>query len=147
MSNINIEKKKYESLTLDELYQIMDLRNRVFIMEQRILYVDTDFYDQHSSHYFIKDQEKIICYLRVVRRGVKFEEYSITRVVTDPKFRNQKLATRLIKDALEDHKGYAIRISAQAYLKTYYESFGFKVVKGPYIEEDILHYEMLYGQV
>lgn len=113
-------------------------------MEQKILYLDTDYKDQKSIHYMIKDQGKIVAYLRLVPPGVKFPEYALSRVVTDPKYRSQRLATLLIHESMHDVKGNPIRISGQAYLKAYYEGFGFVVVKGPYMEEDILHYEMVH---
>ncbi|MBE0701037.1 MAG: GNAT family N-acetyltransferase [Acholeplasmataceae bacterium] len=137
-------KKTFQELTNQEIYQILDLRAKVFIMEQRILYVDTDYRDQKSIHYLIKDQDKLICYLRLILPKVKYEEYALSRVVTDPEFRNKGLATRIIQEAMKDIKGHPIRISGQAYLRTYYEGLGFRVVKGPYMEEDILHFEMFH---
>ncbi len=139
-----IVKKTFLELTHHELYQILDLRSKVFVMEQEILYVDTDYKDQHSIHYFIKDDEELVSYLRLVHPGYKYEEYSITRVATLKEYRNQGLATKLIKEAANDIIGHPIRISGQSYLKSYYEKLGYKVVHGPYVEEDILHYEMLF---
>ncbi len=142
--SLNIVKKTFLQLTNQELYQILDLRGKVFVMEQRILYLDTDYKDQKSVHYMIFDGDKLISYLRLVDPGYKFNEYAISRVLTDPDYRKQGLATALIKEAMNDIKGHPIRISGQAYLKSYYEALGFHVVKGPYVEEDILHYQMIY---
>ena len=136
-------KKTFDELTHDELYQILDLRNIVFIMEQKILYIDTDHKDQFCMHYMIKDKDLIISYLRVVPKGKKFDEYALSRVVTRPEYRGLKLGEILIKKAMGDYQGEAFRISGQAYLKAYYERLGYHVVRGPYIEEDILHYEMV----
>lgn len=136
-------KKSFDELTNQELYQLLDLRLKVFVTEQKIVYTDTDFKDQKSLHYFIMHDDHMVSYLRVIPKGLKYEEFAIGRVATDEAYRHQGLATKLIKQAMEDLKGEPIRISAQAYLKAYYEGLGFKVVKGPYIEEDILHYEML----
>jgi len=144
----NIVRKSFKELTNQEIYQILDLRNKVFIMEQAILYVDTDYRDQKSVHYMIFDGEKLVSYLRLIPPGIKFQnEHALSRVVTDPEYRSQKLASKIIKEAMHDVKGFPIRISGQAYLKGYYEGLGFKVVKGPYIEEDILHYEMLNSNI
>ncbi len=140
----NIIKKTFNELTQQELYDLLDLRSQVFVMEQKILYVDTDYKDQHSIHYFIKDQNKMICYLRLVEPGYKFDEHAISRVATHKDYRKQGLATKLILESMKDIAGKPIRISGQAYLKSYYENLGFKVVKGPYVEEDILHYQMLF---
>lgn len=139
-----IIKKSFNDLTVDELYLIFDLRNRVFVTEQKILYADTDFKDQNAMHYFIMDSNKVICYLRLIDAGIKYNEHAISRVVTHPEYRKQGLAALLIKQALIDLKGKPVRISGQAYLKDYYVTLGFDVVKGPYIEEDILHYEMVH---
>lgn len=113
-------------------------------MEQNCLYQDIDSKDQLSMHYMIKEKDVVVSYLRVIPKGIRFDEYAISRVVTDPKFRKFGYARELIKEALFDLKGEPVRISGQAYLKTYYESLGFVSVKGPYLEDDIPHYEMLH---
>jgi ElaA protein len=144
MSLKTIYKKKFSELTNQEIYDMLDLRYTVFLMEQKIFYVDTDYKDQDSMHYFIKnDEDKIISYLRVLPKGLKYEEYSVGRVVTDEKYRKKGLATLLMNTVKKDLIGNPIRISGQAYLKAYYENLGFKTVLGPYIEEGIQHYEML----
>jgi ElaA protein len=140
----DISKKTFKELTNEEVYQILDLRLKVFVMEQQIMYVDTDYKDQKCLHYMLKDDDQLVCYLRVIPKGLKYEEYALSRVATDPNYRSLGLATKLIVKAMNDLKGEPIRISGQAYLKAYYEGLGFKVVKGPYLEEDILHYEMVY---
>ena len=114
------------------------------MMEQKIIYVDTDYKDQKCIHYFIKNDEgKIITYLRLIPKCLKYDEYSMGRVVTDANYRKKGLASKLIESAKKDIKGEAIRISAQAYLENYYKSLGFYTVTKPYIEEGILHIEML----
>ncbi len=144
MYSKKIYKKNFNQLTNQEVYDMLDLRYTVFLMEQEIFYVDTDYKDQPSMHYFIKDdKDKIISYLRVIPKGIKYDEYTVGRVVTDQKYRKLGLATILMEEAKKDLKGEPIRISGQAYLKDYYEKLGFKTIKGPYIEEGILHYEML----
>ncbi|MDR4969097.1 MAG: GNAT family N-acetyltransferase, partial [Acholeplasmataceae bacterium] len=137
-----IVKKSFNELTNEELYRIFDLRFKVFVMEQKILYLDTDFKDQNSIHYMIFEDDQLVSYLRLVLPGFKYKEYALSRIATDPDYRLKGLATELIRVSMNDVKGQPIRISGQAYLKDYYEKLGFKVVKGPYIEEDILHYEM-----
>jgi ElaA protein len=137
-------KRHFFELSKEELYQILDLRSQVFVMEQKILYLDTDFKDQMSIHYFIMDGDRMVSYLRLIPPKIKFAEHALSRVATLKDYRGQGLARRLIKDVMKDITGQPIRISGQAYLKEYYERLGFKVVRGPYIEEDILHYEMIH---
>ncbi len=138
-----ILKKAFNDLTKEELYQILDLRLRVFVEEQKILYADTDFKDQKCMHYFIMDNHHIVSYLRVLPAGLKYKEHSLGRVVTDFSFRQQGMATTLIKEVMKDLKGYPIRISGQLYLKDYYEKLGFKTVSDVYLEEEVPHIEML----
>ncbi len=140
----DVIKKSFNDLSNLELYKILDLRFKVFVMEQQILYVDTDYKDLKSTHYMIMDNDQLVCYLRLIEKGVKFKEYALSRIATDPNYRGRRLAKKLIIEALNDVKGEPIRISGQAYLKEYYEQLGFEVVKGPYLEEDILHYEMVH---
>ncbi|MFP4187336.1 MAG: GNAT family N-acetyltransferase [Acholeplasmataceae bacterium] len=138
-------KRPFTELSKEELYRILDLRSRVFVMEQKILYVDTDYMDQKSVHYFIMDGERMVSYLRLIPPKVKYSEHALSRVATLKDYRGQGLARRLIEDVMADIKGQPIRISGQAYLREYYERLGFRVVRGPYIEEDIPHYEMFYA--
>jgi ElaA protein len=136
--------KKFELLTNQEVYQILDIRNDVFVIEQKIFYLDTDFKDQHCIHYFIMDDDQMISYLRLIPPNLKYQEYSIGRVATKKAYRRQGLAQKLVMQAMQDIKGQPVRISGQAYLKSYYEKMGFKVVKDLYLEENIPHYEMLH---
>lgn len=142
-----IYKKRFNDLSLEELYQILDLRSRVFVIEQTCIYQDIDNKDQPSIHYMIKKENQVVSYLRLLPPGVRFTEHTLSRVVTDPLYRTSGYAGILIKEALSDIKGYPVRISGQAYLKTYYESLGFKVVHGPYLEDDIPHFEMIHENV
>lgn len=142
MANV-ILSKKFSELTTEELYQIIDLRLRVFVEEQKILYADTDFKDQKCLHYYIKKDGKIVSYMRLLPAGLKYKEIAFGRVATDKRYRNLGLASEIIKKAMQDFKGEPFRISAQAYLKKYYEKLGFKTVSDIYLEEEVEHIEML----
>lgn len=122
---------------------MLDIRLDVFVTEQHIIYTDTDYKDQHSDHYLLYDHDHVVSYLRLIHPGFKYDEYSIGRVATREKDRKKGYATKLLLEAMNDILGYPIRISAQHYLKAYYERFGFKAVGEPYMEEGILHVEML----
>ncbi len=139
----DVVKKQFDELTPEELYEILNLRMTIFIDEQHIIYVDTDFRDQACTHYFIKRDGRIVCYLRFLPpHAYDVGESSFGRLVTEKTFRHQGLAFKLINAVLLDHKGEKFVIHAQAYLKDYYQSLGFKVVSEPFIEEDIWHYLM-----
>jgi len=140
---LSILKKTFKELTNQELYEILDLRSKVFVMEQKIMYVDTDYLDQECLHYMIYDDDILVSYLRVIPKGIKYIEYSFGRVATLYNYRKQGLSSKLIKEVIKDLKGFDIKISAQSYLKSYYEKFGFTVLGDEYLEENIPHLKML----
>ena len=138
--------KSFEELNKAELYQIIQLRIAVFIVEQDCPYPDLDDMDQDAQHLWIEDAGEIVCYLRVNPAGSRFSEPSLGRIVTKKSHRNRGLAEKLIKKAIDlvcEKESRAIRISAQCYLEKYYEKFGFLKASEEYLEDDIPHIEML----
>ena len=138
--------KSFEELNKAELYQIIQLRIAVFIVEQDCPYPDLDDMDQDAQHLWIEDAGKIVCYLRVNPAGSRFLEPSLGRIVTKKSHRNHDYAEKLIKKAIDlvcEKESRAIRISAQCYLEKYYEKFGFIKASEEYLEDDIPHIEML----
>jgi len=139
--------KEFKELIHHELYDILALRNEVFIVEQNCPYLDIDHKDKDALHLMIYDRE-LVAYLRILDKNVSYDEVSIGRVLVKESHRGQKLGQKImieaieyIKDVMKEDK---IRISAQAYLKSFYESLGFKCVSDIYLEDDIPHIEMLY---
>ena len=138
-------KKAFDALTNTELYNLLKLRSDVFVVEQTAIYQDLDDKDQASTHYFIKENDQIVAYVRTLPRGVKFDDAaSIGRVVTSQQARSKGYAGILINQAIEDvlKTDHRILIEGQAYLRAYYESFGFKVISGLYLVDGIDHYLM-----
>ena len=138
--------KSFEELNKVELYQIIQLRIAVFIVEQDCPYPDLDDMDQDAQHLWIEDAGEIVCYLRVNPAGSRFSEPSLGRIVTKKSHRKQGLAEILINRAIDlvcEKESRAIRISAQCYLEKYYEKFGFLKASEEYLEDDIPHIEML----
>lgn len=139
--------KPYFRLSIDELHDLIQLRERVFIVEQNCAYLDVDGRDKNSWHLLGYEGDKLAVTLRVTLPGVRFPEYSIGRVASSPEFRRQGYGRRAVAEALklmEDSFGKnAIRISAQSYLEKFYAEFGFETARGPYLEDDIPHFEML----
>ncbi|MBP3399046.1 MAG: hypothetical protein J6K75_04735, partial [Erysipelotrichaceae bacterium] len=94
--------KHYHELTLDELYEILQLRNSVFIVEQNCPYLDIDDKDKHSLHIFIKDEQGIQAYLRVLEKGISFDEVGIGRVIS--RKRRCGLGTEVLKEGIKAAK-------------------------------------------
>ncbi|HBT59498.1 MAG TPA: GNAT family N-acetyltransferase [Acholeplasmataceae bacterium] len=144
-----IYRKQFNELTVTELYDLLRLRAKVFVVEQQAAYQDLDDKDQESIHLFIKNENNmIVSYIRVLPCGLNYEnDASIGRVVTDPDYRNNKYTKALISHGIQivfnEFKTRTIRISAQTYLINYYSTFGFKVVSEEYLEDGLPHKEML----
>lgn len=140
--------KKFNELEKEELYEILHERSEVFVMEQEILYNDLDKKDYNSYHLMVKKAEKIIGYLRIIEAGISYDEISIGRVLVVREFRGKKIAREMLNKAIgfveKNLKEEKITISAQFYLKKFYESLGFTAISNMYIEEGIEHIKMKY---
>lgn len=138
--------KHYHELSRDELYDILYLRCEVFVVEQNCPYQDCDGKDKTSDHYMVYDGKELIAYSRVLMPGEAYEEHAIGRVVIKASHRQRGLGKVMMSACIEHIRaigGHSIRISAQAYLKAFYESLGFVAVSDQYLEDDIPHLEML----
>jgi len=138
---------RFEELRLQDLYDALQLRARVFILEQGP-YLDPDGLDQASWHLLGRDRAGLMqAYLRVVDPGLKYEEPSVGRVVTAAELRGRGLGRQLMEEGIgrctAAWPGQGIRISAQAHLERFYGSLGFERVGEAYLEDGIPHIEML----
>ena len=130
------------------LYAILELRSRVFVVEQNCVFLDMDGADDRCEHLCGHSEDgRLLAYLRLVPPGLKFAEASIGRVVTDPGFRRQGLAREAMKLGIqrlgERFPGHACRIGAQQYAEPFYASLGFAATGKPYLEDGIVHTEMI----
>jgi ElaA protein len=145
---LNWKIRKFNELTLDEIYEILKSRNEVFIVEQNCAFQDCDDKDQNSYHLLIEDNEFLAGYLRILEKGVSYNEVSIGRVLVVKEYRKKGIARDMILKAIDYiHNSLnekAIRISAQSYLVDFYKSIGFKEVSEIYYEDNIPHIEMLH---
>jgi ElaA protein len=141
--------RRFADLGVDNLYDALALRCRVFVLEQGA-YLDPDGIDRVSWHLLGRDAAgELQTYLRVVDPGVKYAEPSIGRVITSPATRGSGLGRVLMTEGITRctaaWPAYAIRISAQAHLAAFYRSLGFAAVGDEYLEDNIPHVEMLRG--
>lgn len=145
---MNFKLKKFNELEIEEIYKILKIRNEVFIVEQKCAYQDCDNKDKNSYHLYFEDSGEIFAYLRILEKGVSYPEISIGRVLVDKSYRNKGIAKEMMIKAIsfikKDLKEKQIRISAQLYLIDFYKSLGFEQVSKQYLEDGILHIEMLF---
>jgi len=138
---------RFGELGVDNLYDALALRCRVFILEQGA-YLDPDGVDRQSWHLLGRDEaDTLQAYLRVVDPGVKYSEPSIGRVITSPEARGKGIGRKLFAEGVGRCEaawpGQGIRIGAQAHLERLYASYGFVRVGEPYLEDNIPHLEMV----
>jgi len=138
--------KRFKELSTQELYQLLQLRSEVFVVEQNCVYQDIDGKDQKAIHVLGFHEDEIVAYARLFDKGYYFEEASIGRVVVSPKVRAKKWGHDLIKTSIEtiekEFNTSAITISAQEYLKKFYETHQFEQTSAMYLEDDIPHIQM-----
>lgn len=138
--------KKFEELTLEELYKILKLRSEVFVVEQNCIYNDIDGKDKTSFHVIIKENNEITAYLRVLPPGISYENASLGRVLVAKDARGMGYAKAIVTEGinciLRNFNTNKITIGAQEYLKDFYSEFGFKPVSEVYDEDGIPHLDM-----
>lgn len=133
----------FGELSVDQLYKIVALRERVFVVEQACVYLDADGYDPASRHLWTEHEGEIHAYLRIVPAGAKFAELSLGRIITAPEARGTGLGKALVRRGVRAAGGVPIRIAAQAHLERFYGGFGFVRASDLYDEDGIPHVEML----
>jgi len=137
----------FDSLSPNQLYKIIQLRNEVFVVEQNCVFQDADDKDQSSHHLIGMLNEQLVAYTRLVPPGVSYEEASIGRVVTAPVIRRsgagKLLMERSITELYQLFGEVPIRIGAQLYLERFYNSFGFEKCSNIYLEDGIEHILMI----
>ncbi len=150
--------KKFDDLSLHELYAILQLRNEVFAIEQNCVYPDMDNKDQPAYHLMgwskglllensdKADSYRLIAYTRIIPPGFSYPEPSIGRVVTSPSARGQGIGKQMMERSIEIiHELFGkipVKISAQVYLKQFYADLGFFPTGDAYLEDGIEHIEM-----
>ena len=144
--NVTWQTKPFHELSVEELYQILQLRTEVFVVEQNCIFQDMDGKDSIALHLCGTFENQIIAYCRLYKPSQYYDNASIGRVVVSPKFRNYKVGFELMNVAILEIKKHfnetKITIGAQKYLVKFYESLGFKVSSAMYLEDGIEHVEM-----
>jgi len=144
---MNITIKTFQELTTSELYELLQLRSEVFVVEQDCVYQDLDGKDQKALHVIGVKEGKIVAYTRLFNSGEYFNTPSIGRVVVKEVERKYGYGHDLIKASIkaivDNYNETTITISAQTYLQKFYESHGFKQVGEGYLEDGIPHIRMV----
>ena len=144
---LQFEIKRFNALSTLELYQLLQLRSQVFVVEQNCVYQDIDGKDEKAMHVLGKMDDRIVAYSRIFKPNDYFDNASIGRVVVSEHARAHKFGFDLMQEAIaavgSEFGIQPITISAQLYLKKFYESLGFQQVSETYLEDGIEHIEMV----
>ncbi len=150
MIQIDWDIKSFKKLGTDELYGLLKLRVDVFVVEQNCPYPEIDGRDRHPETLHLVGKNKdgeILSYLRILPPGLRFEQVSIGRVVVNKNSRGQGISEAMLKIALDQiHRTWPnedVKISAQLYLRDFYQSHGFEAVSKNYLEDGIPHIDMV----
>lgn len=144
------EVKTFHQLTVDELFEVMQLRVEVFVVEQHCPYPELDEFDRQAEvrHLSGRDEYgRLMAYVRILPPALRYPEVSIGRFVVKAEARGKGFGHQLLRQALTIVQGYwpggAVRISAQEYIQRFYAHYGFTRVSDVYLEDGIPHVEMM----
>jgi ElaA protein len=149
MSIRHWEVKRFQELTVDQLYELLQLRVEVFVVEQQCAYPELDAYDRQTETRHLTgcdERGQLLAYARILPPGLKFAEANLGRFVVKREARGKGIGHELLPTALDviqkEWPGNAVKIQAQEYLQQFYARYGFTRISNVYIEDGIPHVEM-----
>lgn len=138
---------KFSDLTSQQLYDILQLRSEVFVVEQDCVYQDIDGYDQIALHVLYYDNCTLAVYARILPPNTYFKNVSIGRIIVKQTYRGKDYGHQLMRFCIDsisaEYGNQTIKISAQKHLKSFYEQHGFKQIGDSYLEDGIPHIAMI----
>ena len=90
MPEVSFNLISFNKLTNFQLYDILKLRNEIFVVEQNCIYLDTDDKDQNSQHILGYYNNALVAYARVINTAKNSDYIIIGRVAVTKNFRNKK---------------------------------------------------------
>lgn len=145
----------FAELTSLDLFEILKLRQDIFIVEQDCAYPDIDEDDLTSHHVVGKNKvNQVVSYARILSphesNGPTSEYVSIGRIVVHADVRGKGVGGNLVTQSITYTKNLypssRIKISAQRHLQPFYRQVGFKTVGQSYFEDGIPHVRMEYEE-
>lgn len=144
---MEISTKTFEELTNNELYEVLQLRSDIFVVEQDCVYQDIDGKDERALHVLGWEDGKLVAYARCFQAGDYFDQAAIGRILVRENYRKLGYGHTITKASIKalktKYKADTIKISAQTYLVIFYERHGFKTTGDRYLEDGIPHIAMV----
>ena len=136
--------KRFNELSLTELYEILKSRAEIFLLEQNIICQDLDDKDYDSMHCFFVDNKRVVAYLRAFYS--EKDIVTIGRVLTLS--HGNGLGKELMKKSIDKINANLpckkICVHAQKQAIGFYEKMGFTVVSDEFAQEGVIHVTMEY---
>jgi predicted GNAT family N-acyltransferase len=138
-NNLKIEIVKW----IDGLSQLKNIREKVFIQEQKVTpQLEWDGMDEKAIHFLVfNDKAAIGCARAIVIK----DHMQLGRMAVLKEYRGQGVGGALIEKAMTIAKLNqlsAIYISAQCHAIDFYKKFGFEVTSDIYLDAEIPHRDM-----
>ena len=144
---LDIKVKKFNELSIQELYSLLKLRSEIFVVEQDCVYQDLDGKDAKALHVIGINNNEVVAYTRIFKPGDYFDIASIGRVAVHKDYRKFGYGKDIMQASInavnEKFKEQQIKISAQTYLDKFYTELGFKAIGEGYLEDGIPHIQMV----
>ena len=128
------------------LYDMLSLREAIFVVEQKCIYQELDGRDKAALHLVVSDANQVIACLRVLKPTRPDSRVKIGRVAVKPVWRRRGIARRAVQMAIENarrrYPSSVLYLEAQSYLREFYESLGFEASGPEFLEDGIPHIPM-----
>ena len=138
--------KSFHELTTNELYDILQLRNKCFIVEQQVPYQDLDNHDKEGHHILLYDTwDNLVAYVRAINPGVRYKEPSCGRICVAEEYRKSNHYDTVYDELMKlgDNLGYKVwRAVAQKKMYPIWQTKGWEIDK-EIIEDGIESYEVI----
>ena len=139
---MNFHAKRFDELTTRELYEILRSRAEIFVVEQKISYVDMDENDYNSLHCYIEDGGRVKSYLRAFYDDAGSVKIGRVLTLTHGEGLGRELMVRSIDAVKEKMPTHLIYLNSQEHAVGFYEKLGFAVASDVFYEEHIPHFRM-----
>lgn len=143
-----VEWRRFEALTVGELYAVLALRNAVFVVEQGCAFMDIDGRDETAVHLlaWLEGCTGLAATLRVIAPDIDGRCAHIGRVATAAWARRIGLGGRIMREAVEEvgrrYGPIGIEVAAQTSVEGFYAGLGFRRISEDFDEDGVVHCRM-----
>jgi len=128
------------------LYDMLALREAIFVVEQTCIYQELDGLDKSARHLLVKNDEEVVACLRVLPPEGEETRVRIGRVAVASGWRQRGVAAMMMSRAIEmigrDYPSHVVFLDTQTYLQGFYETLGFSLCGDEFLEDGIPHVPM-----